>query len=366
MGIRGLQRLAVGTLLATVSLVGLEAQGAQLRLSWVDNSGGQAYVSVERKAVDGAYEGVATLAAGLTTYTDAAVVSGAVYCYRVQAYDEAAASGYSNEACGAVAQGLDVAVAVAGSGMVTSSPAGITCGTDCTESFASGAVVMLAATPMAGALFTGWSGGECSGTGLCTLSGNVPVSLTATFGSASPTVTLVVSGDPATGPYTVEATSSSSGDIRVEFWVDGALRQTENSGPYFLFGDTSGVPAKSTLGAGAHTVLGKVYAQTGSTVLAEAAITVTEGAPAPTTYAVTVAVSGSGMVTSAPAGITCGTDCAESYASGMVVTLTAAPKKGWKFVGWTGACGGTGTCSVTLGADSMVEAAFFKGRAAKN
>jgi hypothetical protein len=271
---RGLRRLAVWALLGTVSLVGLEAQGAQLELSWVDNSAGQAYVSVERKPAGGAYEGVATLAAGLTTYTDAAVVSGAVYCYRVQAYDEAGASGYSNEACGAAAQRLDVAVAVAGSGMVTSSPAGITCGADCTESFASGTVVMLAATPAAGAVFTGWSGGGCSGTAPCTVTGNAPVTVTAAFALA---------------------------------------------------------PAPP--------------------------------AP-PTTYTLTVSKSGPGAVTSVPAGISCGTDCVESYASGMAVTLTAAPKKGWAFV-WKGACSGTGTCNVTLGADSMVEAVFFKGYAAK-
>lgn len=274
---RGLRRLAVWALLATVSLVGLEAQGAQLQLSWVDNSSGQAYVSVERKPAGGAYEGVATLAVGLTTYTDAAVVSGAVYCYRVQAYDEAGASGYSNEACGAAAQRLDVAVAVAGNGMVMSSPAGITCGTDCTESFAGGAVVMLAATPMTGAVFTGWSGGGCSGTSPCTVTGNAPVTVTATFALA-----------PAPAP-----------------------------------------PAP------------------------------------PTTYTLTVSRSGPGAVKSVPAGIACGTDCVERYASGMVVTLTAAPKKGWAFAGWKGVCSGTGTCSVMLGADSMVEAVFFRGHAAK-
>ena len=45
---------------------------------------------------------------------------------------------------------------------------------------------------------------------------------------------------------------------------------------------------------------------------------------APGTFALTVSTTGtgSGTVTSNPAGINCGSDCSESYASGTVVTLT--------------------------------------------
>src|SRR5262245_3513286 len=62
--------------------------------------------------------------------------------------------------------------------------------------------------------------------------------------------------------------------------------------------------------------------------------------------AVVKAGTGSGTVTSAPAGITCGTSCTASYASGTVVTLTATPASGSTFTGWSGGgCTGTGTCS---------------------
>jgi uncharacterized repeat protein (TIGR02543 family) len=40
------------------------------------------------------------------------------------------------------------------------------------------------------------------------------------------------------------------------------------------------------------------------------------------------------------------------------VTLTATPADGWNFAGWTGACAGTGSCSVTLTADRTVTALF--------
>ena len=56
-----------------------------------------------------------------------------------------------------------------GNGVVTSSPAGIACGTDCTELFSEGTIVTLSAAPGAGSRFSSWSGcdaleedGDCS------------------------------------------------------------------------------------------------------------------------------------------------------------------------------------------------------------
>lgn len=46
-----------------------------------------------------------------------------------------------------------------GSGTVTSTPAGINCGADCAENFGNGTEVILAATPGAGSVFEGFSGG---------------------------------------------------------------------------------------------------------------------------------------------------------------------------------------------------------------
>src|SRR5262245_18700726 len=46
--------------------------------------------------------------------------------------------------------------------------------------------------------------------------------------------------------------------------------------------------------------------------------------------------AGSGNVTSSPAGISCGTDCSETYDSDSTVTLMAAPATGSSFTGWIG------------------------------
>lgn len=56
------------------------------------------------------------------------------------------------------------------------------------------------------------------------------------------------------------------------------------------------------------------------------------------TYALTVSLAGSGIgsVTSAPAGITCGTSCLARYAPGTAVVLTPAAASGSLFSRWTG------------------------------
>ncbi|MFC2042682.1 trypsin-like serine protease [Chloroflexota bacterium] len=68
--------------------------------------------------------------------------------------------------------------------------------------------------------------------------------------------------------------------------------------------------------------------------------------------------TGSGIVTSSPSGIKCGSDCSQSFAYNTTVTLTATPEKGSSFGGWSGACSGTGSCVVTMTAARSVTASF--------
>jgi len=76
---------------------------------------------------------------------------------------------------------LTVTKAGSGSVTVTSSPAGINCGSDCTKIYAINTAVTLTATPGPGASFKEW-GGACSGTSTtCTVTMNTSKSVTATF-----------------------------------------------------------------------------------------------------------------------------------------------------------------------------------------
>jgi hypothetical protein len=68
-----------------------------------------------------------------------------------------------------------------GLGAVTSSPAGIDCGTTCSAGFEAGSVVTLTAQPGLLSVFGGWSGGGCSGTGSCVVTLSADATITATF-----------------------------------------------------------------------------------------------------------------------------------------------------------------------------------------
>jgi Pro-kumamolisin, activation domain/IPT/TIG domain/PASTA domain len=68
--------------------------------------------------------------------------------------------------------------------------------------------------------------------------------------------------------------------------------------------------------------------------------------------------TGSGTVTSVPAGISCGKKCSHAYPFGTVVTLKEKAAKSSTFVKWSGACSGELTCKVTAKAALTVTAKF--------
>ena len=83
-------------------------------------------------------------------------------------------------------------------------------------------------------------------------------------------------------------------------------------------------------------------------------------APNPTMAQLIVqpAGSGGGTVSSTPAGINCQPTCGASFKVGTQVVLSATPTGNSTFVGWGGACSGTGTCAITLSANTMATATF--------
>ena len=164
------------------------ARAQQLDLSWTDNSGGQAGFIIQRApAISGPFAQIAQVAAGVVSYTDTTVSSGSTYCYQVAAFNSAGTSAFTNPACGTPSAGITLTTAKTGtgSGTVSSSPAGINCGSACSSTFPPNRAVTLTATPANGSNFTSWSGGGCGGSvPSCTLVGNVPASVTATFDMA--------------------------------------------------------------------------------------------------------------------------------------------------------------------------------------
>jgi hypothetical protein len=85
---------------------------------------------------------------------------------------------------------LTVSKSGTGNGSVTSSPAGINCGSSCTENVQPGKKITLKAKADTNSTFTGWSGGGCSGTGTCVVIMNADIAVAAGFAAKTPDISV--------------------------------------------------------------------------------------------------------------------------------------------------------------------------------
>jgi len=182
----GVKRVGQVILLAVVMLAcgGMAyAQSEQLKLSWQDNAANEDGTKIERgTASAGPFAEIFSLVgANLVVFTDNNLPQATTYCYRIRAFNAGGFSGYSNTACATTPAVLAVSLIGNGSGAVSSSPVGISCGTTCSVKLAGKSTVTLTAAAAAGSFFAGW-GGACSGTGLtCTVTMDAAKSVTASF-----------------------------------------------------------------------------------------------------------------------------------------------------------------------------------------
>ena len=237
-----------------------------------------------------------------------------------------------------------------GAGSVTSVPAGIACGSLCGLTFDYGTVVSLTATPALSSTFTGWSG-ACSGAGACVVAITQTTTVTATFALKAYTLTV---GSAGNGVGTV--TSLPAG-ISCAITCSASF----NHGTVISLTAQPSASSNFTGWQGACAGLGGCVV----TLTAPSQVTATFALKS---YTVTVVLSGtgSGAVTSAPAGVVCGGTCAAIFAHGTALTLTAAPTAGSDFAGWNGGCSGLAAChlvvtqAVTLTATFNVQPPHYK------
>ena len=84
---------------APSNLQATAASSSQINLSWTDNSSNEDGFKIERKiSAVGTYSLIQTTASNATSYSDTGLSAGTIYYYRVNAYNSAGNSGYSNEA----------------------------------------------------------------------------------------------------------------------------------------------------------------------------------------------------------------------------------------------------------------------------
>lgn len=229
------------------------------------------------------------------------------------------------------------------SSIVTSSISGVYCGGDCAESYNSGTVVTLTATPGTGYSFLGWSGGICSGTGTCVVTMSAARNVTANFRPG-----MNVSK---TGSGTGSVTSSPAG-------INCGATCSANYNTGTLVTLTASPDANSVFTGWAGPCSG-----TGpcSVTMDEVKYVTAFFSKSQYLLAVSKNGTGDGTVSSSPAGINCAVDCNTMFDAGTLVTLTATPDANSTFTGWSGAgCSGTGTCVATMDALKNVVATFTK------
>ena len=238
---------------------------------------------------------------------------------------------------------LTVAKTGAGAGVVTSSPAGIDCGSSCAAAYASGTVVTLTAQPSAGSVFSGWSGACAGQANTCTVTINAAMSVTARFDSP---VTLTVSknGAGAGGVTSSPAGIDCGSSCAAAFTSGTVVTLTAQSSAGAIFGGWSGACAGQS---------------NPCTLTINAATSVTATFNVAFTLTVSKAGAGTGVVTSSPAGIDCGSTCAAAFTSGTVVTLWVLAGAETIFTGWSGACAGqSNPCTLTVSAATSATVTF--------
>jgi hypothetical protein len=264
-----------------------------------------------------------------------------------------------------VALTIPLTVSFGGNGI--DSGGGINCGTTssvCSAGAPYGTTVSLTAFASTGWQFIRWEGDCGVGTGgnicfvnvgLINVVNAVFQRVTTTLISGPSTSTL---GSPVTLSATVSGASFQTGSVA--FMSDSVVIPGCEALPLAI-GTGLASCITSGLSAGVHSITA-AYTDVANGENASSVTTtaLTHTVNLAITYAldVTRTGSGSGTVTSAPAGINCAATCIASFNAATVVTLNATPESGSTFAGWSGACTGTAPCVVTMSVARSVTATF--------
>jgi uncharacterized repeat protein (TIGR02543 family) len=211
---------------------------------------------------------------------------------------------------------------------------------------------MLTATEAAGSTFTGWTG-DCAGTATCTLTMDRNHFATAVFA--------LVPGTPKT--LAVGRAGSGAGSVAMVYaggltdCFSACTRDFAN-GMQVKLAATAAAGSTFTGWTGDCTGTGGCTLTMDQNHAVTATFTLIAVPPSPKTLTLARAGTGTGTVTSNPAGIDCGSTCTRDFTYGSEVTLTAAPAAGSTFAGWSGACSGSGACTVVMDAPKTATATF--------
>ncbi len=240
-----------------------------------------------------------------------------------------------------------------GLGFVTSDLPGISCGSTCSANFNSGTGIRLTATPEEGSRFKGWKDTVCASRGaqpICDLTvTNTAQIIEAEFEVINgPLLSITKSGN-GLGTITDSGSNIDCGTVCAQnFTLNATVTLTAKPSSGSSFGGWGGECSnRGTFPT--------------CTVTLDQAKSVSAVFSLSYTLTVTTNGSGTGIVASNPAGISCGSTCQANFASGTLITLTASATNDASFSGWGGACSASNTattCQVTLDQILNVTATF--------
>ncbi len=209
-----------------------------------------------------------------------------------------------------------LSVVTAGSGSVSKNPD--------QPNYNSGSTVQLAATPVTGWNFTGWSGDATGSTNPLSVTMDNNKNITGTFIQNTYTLALSTSGSGSASKNPDQPNYNSGTTVQLTAMPVAGWKFTGWSGS--ATGSTNPL-----------------------TVTMDGNKTVT--ATFAPTYTLSVIIAGSGSVAKNPD--------QPDYNSGDMVQLTATPTAGWTFTGWSGdATGSTNPLSVTMSSNKSITATF--------
>jgi hypothetical protein len=254
---------------------------------------------------------------------------------------------------------LSVTKSGTGSGTVTSIPAGINCGEDCSEVYEEATVVTLEAKADSGSTFTGWSG-ACTGTGPCKVTMSEAKSVTAEFtkevsGPVFHKLTISVTGNGSVSANTGTisgCTSAGGSSCEGEYEQGAKVTLSETPGEGSLFAGWGTLQCDESTQSTCEVMIGSGDEGVTASFL--------------TAQTLKVATEGEGTITSSPGLISCSPFCEDSFAKGIKVTLTATPAPGAIFIAWKHCDSGGvigGHCTVAMDKAKAVTAVFASGHA---
>jgi hypothetical protein len=239
-----------------------------------------------------------------------------------------------------------------GTGKVTSSPAGIECGSKCSFVFTEGQTVTLTGTPTGETLPAKWSGCDSvNAEGKCVVAMSGLREVSATFNLPSFTLTLTRLGS-GTGTVT-------SSPVGIECAAASCSEDFLKGSTVTLTG-AAGLHSEAVRWSGCDNVTLENECLVAMSAARQVSATF-DLEPQYIQYTVSVRLKGTGKgtVTSVPGGIECGTDCTETYVNRTNLTLIATPEPGSVFDHWSGgSCAGTGPCEHRINSSRLVNAVF--------